>query len=40
MTDYEEFLKKKVVIAPSFGIDVENVKLTEKLYLMKLPIII
>jgi DNA modification methylase len=32
MTDYEEFLKKKVVIAPSFGIDVENVKLTEKLF--------
>lgn len=31
-TDYESFLKNKVVIAPEFGMDVSNLELTEKLF--------
>jgi len=31
-TDYEKFLKNKVVIAPEFGMDVSNLQLTPKLF--------
>lgn len=31
-TDYESFLKNKVVIAPEFGMDVSNLELTPKLF--------